>query len=107
MRVAGQWRYVYRAIDQFGQVIDAFVALRRDVQIARRCFQRAIGTTKVLPVEVVTDRAAMYSVVLEELLPAPWHRTEQYANNRIEADHGRLMSRLRPVRSLKQDRSAG
>jgi transposase-like protein len=61
----------------------------------------------VLPVEVVTDRAATYSVVLEELLPAPWHRTEQYANNRIEADHGRLTSRLRPVRSLKQDRSAG
>jgi IS6 family transposase len=45
-------------------------------------------------------------VVLEELLPAAWHRTERYANNHIKADHGRLKSRLRPMRGLKQDRSA-
>jgi transposase-like protein len=44
--------------------------------------------------------------VLDELLPAAWHRTEQYANNDIEADHGRLKARLRPMRGLKQDRSA-
>jgi len=105
-RVAGQWRYVYRAIDQFGQVIDVFMSARRDAKAARRFFQRAISTTKVLPVEVVTDRAATYPIVLEELLPVPWHRTEQYANNRVEADHGRLKSRLRPMRGLKQDRSA-
>ena len=45
-------------------------------------------------------------MVLEELLPAAWHRTDQYANNRVEADHGRLKARLRPMRGLKQDRSA-
>jgi transposase-like protein len=55
VRVAGQWRYVYRAIDQFGQVIDVFVVTRRDVKAARRFFQRAIGATKATPVEVVTD----------------------------------------------------
>ena len=44
--------------------------------------------------------------MLEELLPGAWHRTEQYANNQIEADHGRLKSRLHPMRGLKQDRSA-
>jgi len=106
VRVAGQWRYVYRAIDQFGQVIDVFVTPRRDAKAAYRFFQRAIATTKVRPVEVVTDRAATYPIVLKELLPAPWHRTEQDANNRVEADHGRLKSRLRPMRGLKQDRSA-
>ena len=106
VRVAGQGRYVYRAIDQFGQVIDVFVSRRRDAKAARRFFQRAIGTTNMVPVEVTTDRAATYRIVLEELLPAPWHRTEQYANNRVEADHGRLKSRLRPMRGLKQDRSA-
>ena len=47
----------------------------------------------------------MYPAVLEELLPAAWHRTEQYANNRVECDHGRLKARLRPMRGLKQDRS--
>jgi transposase-like protein len=40
------------------------------------------------------------------LLPVAWHRTERYGNNRVEADHGRLKARLRPMRGLKQDRSA-
>jgi transposase-like protein len=106
VRVAGRWRYVYRAIDQFGQVIDVFVSSRRDATAARRFFQQAIGTTATIPVEVVTDRAAAYPAVLDELLPMAWHRTEQYANNRVEADHGRLKARLRPMRGLKQDRSA-
>ncbi len=44
--------------------------------------------------------------VLEELAPAAWHRTDQDANNRVEADHGRLKAWLRPMRGLKQDRSA-
>jgi transposase-like protein len=63
-------------------------------------------TTKVMPVEVTIDRAATYPVVLEELLPAAWHRTEQHANNHIEADHGRLKARLGPRRGLNQDRRA-
>jgi len=46
------------------------------------------------------------ATVLEELLPAAWHRTERYANNRVEADHGRLKARLRPMWGLKQDASA-
>jgi len=106
VKVAGRWRYVYRAIDQSGRVIDVLVSARRDRAAARRFFERAIGTTKVTPVEVVTDRAATYPVVLDELLPAAWHRTDRYANNRVEADHGRLKARLRPMRGFKQDRSA-
>ena len=106
MKVAGRWRYVYRAIDQFGQVIDVFVSAQRDAKAARRFFEQAIGTTKVTPVEVVTDRAATYPMVLEDLLPAAWLRTDRYANNRVECDHGRLKARVRPMRGLKQDRSA-
>jgi transposase-like protein len=106
VKVAGRWRYVYRAIDQFGQVIDVFVSPRRDSTAAQRFFERAIGTTKILPSEVVTDLAPTYPVVLEELLPTAWHRTDRYANNRIEADHGRLKARLRPMRGLRQEHSA-
>ena len=54
----------------------------------------------------MTDHAPVYPMVLEELLPAAWHRTDRHANNRVEADHGRLTARLRPMRGLKQDRSA-
>ena len=107
VKVAGRWRYVYRAIDQFGQVIEILVSAQRDGGAARRFFEHAIGTTKTTPMEVVTDKAAAYPVVLEELLPAAWHRTDRYANNHIECDHGRLKARLRAMRGLKQDRSAG
>ncbi len=97
---------MYRAIDQAGQVIDVFVATHRDAGAAHRFFQRAVGVTKVAPVEVTTDLARVYPAVLDELLPAAWHRTDRYANNRIEADHGRLKARLRPMRGLREDRSA-
>jgi transposase, IS6 family len=96
---------VYRAVDQLGQIIDIFVSSRRDTTAARRFFQQAINTTQVRPTEVVTDKAATYPIVLEELLPAVWHHTEQYANNQVEADNGRLKARVRPMRGLKQDRS--
>jgi transposase-like protein len=106
VKVAGRWRYVYRAIDQFGQVIDVFVSPRRDATAAHRFFEHAMGTTGVAPSEVVTDRAWTYPLVLDDILPATWHRTDRYANNQVEADHGLLKARLRPMRSLKQDRSA-
>jgi transposase-like protein len=105
-KVAGVWRYVYRAIDQYGQVIDVLVSARRDAAAARRFFQRAIGTLKVKPTEVVTDAAAVYPAVLDELLPSAWHHVEQYANNPIEADHSQLKHRLRPMRGLQTDRTA-
>src|SRR4029453_13667968 len=61
---------------------------------------------KIRPIEVVTDQAPIYPVVLGELLRAAWHRTDRYANNRVEADHGRLKARLRPMRGLKRYGSA-
>jgi transposase-like protein len=105
VKIAGRWVYVYRAIDQFGQVIDVLVAEKRDMVATRRFFTRALEHGPS-PTEVTTDRAAVYPRVLAELVPAACHVTEQYANNAIEADHGRLKSRLRPMRGLKQLRCA-
>src|SRR5690349_14372472 len=70
VRVNGVWRYVYRAIDQHGQVIDVLVSARRDAATARRFFRRVLSTLKVTPVEVVTDAAPIYPAVLGELVPA-------------------------------------
>jgi len=106
LKVAGRWRYLYRAVDQFGQVIDVLVSERRDAAAARRFFTRVLAHT-LAPTEVTTDRAPAYLQVLDELLPAARHITEQYANNPIEADHGRLKARLRPMRGLERLRSAG
>jgi transposase-like protein len=82
MKVAGRWVYLYRAVDQFGQVIDVYASTRRDSEAARRFFQRARSTTGVAPVEVITDRAPTYLRVLDEMWPAVWHHVERYANNR-------------------------
>jgi transposase-like protein len=103
VKVGGWWRYVYRAVDEYGQVIDVYLSPRRDSGAARRFFHHALTTALVAPVEVVTDQAACYLRVLEEVLPAAWHRIERYANNRVEADHAQLKRRLRPMRGLKTD----
>jgi transposase, IS6 family len=105
VKVAGEWRYLYRAVDQFGQVIDVMLSQRRDGPAARRFFEGAM-VHAVRPVEVTTDRAATYPAVLDELLPGAFHNLEKYANNLVEADHGRLKARLRPMRGLKTDRNA-
>jgi IS6 family transposase len=98
--VSRQWRHVHRAIDQFGQVIDVYVSIKRDREAARRFFQHALDSTKGIPLEVTTDRAPVHPRFLDELAPQAWHCTEQYRNNRIEADHGQLKRRLRPMRAL-------
>jgi IS6 family transposase len=81
------------------------VAEKRDLAATRRFFTQALEHGPA-PTEVITDRAPAYPRVLDELLPAACHVTEQYTNNPIEADHGRLKSRLRPMRGLKRLRSA-
>ena len=81
-----------------------YASRRRNREAARRFFQRALAVAAG-PVEVTTDRAPVYPRVLDELLPAAQHVTVPYANNRVEADHGRLKARLRPMRGLKRDHS--
>ena len=105
VKVSGRWTYLYRAVDQYGQVIDVWLSARRDLTTARTFFTRALASWAV-PTEVTTDRAPAYPRVLDELIPTALHDTEQYANNTIEADHGRLKARLRPMRGLKTFRSA-
>ena len=105
VRVAGRWRYVYRAVEQHGQIIDVYVSPRRDTDAARRFFNKALSAHGE-PAEVVTDRAWALLAAVVELVPGAFHHTEQYANNRIEGDHGRLKARLRPMRGLKRDCTA-
>jgi hypothetical protein len=78
---------------------------QRDTAAARRFFTRALKDGPV-PVEVTTDKAGPYLRVIDDLIPAAAHITEQYDNNPIESDHARLKARLRPMRGLKQVRSA-
>jgi transposase, IS6 family len=105
VNVAGRWQYVYRAVDQYGQIIDVYLSAKRDIRAARRFFTTSLAAHGK-PAEVVTDRAPALRAAIDDLIPGAFHNTEQYANNRIECDHGRLKARLRPMRGLKRDHSA-
>jgi transposase-like protein len=89
VKVAGRWTYLYRAIDQQGQVIDMLLSDRRDLAAARRFFARVLRGG-MIPAEVTTDRTPAYLRVLDELIPSALHTVERYANNPVETDHGRL-----------------
>ena len=95
---------MYRAIDQHGQVIDVLLSARRD--LPRPDGSSAARCAGTIPAGVTTDRAAAYPRVLDELIPSALQTVEQYANNPVETDHGRLKARLRPMRGLKRHRSA-
>jgi transposase, IS6 family len=80
------------------------VSEKRDLVATRRSCTRALEHGP-RPTEVITDRAPAYPRVLDELLSAACHVVEQYADNPIEADHGRFKARLRPMRGPKRLRS--
>jgi len=82
-----------------------FLSRKRDLQAAIAFFATATRFHGD-PAEATTDRAHSLVRAIVELLPAALHVTTQYANNRVEADHGRLKARLRPMRGLKRDRTA-
>ncbi len=105
VKVAGRWIYLYRAIDQVGQVIDVLASKRRDLATTRRFFTRALSHSQK-PAEVTTDRAPAYPRVLDEQLPTACPVDVARANNRIESDHSRPKARLRPMHGPKHPRSA-
>src|SRR4051794_39237577 len=104
VKVSGVWSYVYRAVDQHGQVIDVYVSRRRDIAAARTFFSALAVHGD--PAEVITDRAPALANVIEDMVPAALHNTGRYESNRVECDHGRLKARLGPTRGLKTHRTA-
>ncbi len=77
VKVSGVWSYVYRAVDQHGQVIDVYVSQRRDIASARTFFTAALAVHGD-PAEVITDRAPALANAIEGLIPAALHNTGQY-----------------------------
>jgi transposase, IS6 family len=82
VKVAGRWRYLYRAVDQYGQVIDVMMSEQRDTAAARRFFTRALRYGPA-PVEVTTDKAGPYLRVIDDVISAAAHVTGQYGMDEI------------------------
>jgi putative transposase len=98
--IQGQRQYLWRAIDQDGDVIDILVQPRRDQRAAERFFRKLLKGQEREPRRLVTDKLRTYEAALRTIMPSVVHDTE-YANNRAEVSHEPIRQRERQMRGLK------
>ncbi|MFT4714688.1 MAG: putative transposase [Candidatus Azotimanducaceae bacterium] len=101
VRIQGQRYYLWRAVDQDGEVVDVFLQKRRDGKAAKPCFKRLLRNYKGEPRKIVTDKLRSYGVAHRELIPETIHDTSQYANNRCELSHEPTRVREQGMRKFK------
>jgi len=101
VKIQGQQKYLWRAVDQDGEVIDVYLQSRRDGASAKRFFKRLVRNHGNEPRKIVTDKLRSYGVAHRELIPVSLHDTSQYANNRAELSHQPTRVRERGMRRFK------
>ncbi len=101
VKIQGKQQYLWRAVDQDGEVVDVLVQARRDGKAAKRFFKRLIKRHQDEPRKIVTDKLRSYGVARRELMPEAIHDTSQYANNRAELSHQPTRVRERGMRRFK------
>jgi putative transposase len=106
VKIHGNQHYLWRAVDQDGEVVDVFLQHRRDGAAAKRFFKRLLRNHGGEPRKIVTDKLRSYGVAHRELIPHAMHNTSQYANNRAEQSHEATRARERGMRRFKSVRQA-
>ncbi len=106
IKISGKQHYLWRAVDQDGEVIDVFLQKRRDGEAAKRFFNRLIKAHQGEPRKIVTDKLRSYGVAHRDLVPEAIHDTSRYANNRAELSHQPTRVRERGMRKFKSVRQA-
>ncbi len=101
VKIQGKQHYLWRAVDQDGEVVDVFLQHRRDGKAAKRFFKRLLKKHEGEPRKIVTDKLRSYAVARRELIPNTIHDTSQYANNRAELSHQPTRVRERGMRRFK------
>ncbi len=101
IKIDGKQHYLWRAVDQDGEVVDVFLQKRRDGAAAKRFFKRLLRIHRNEPRKIVTDKLRSYGVVHRELIPDSIHDTSRYANNRAELSHRPTRVRERGMRRFK------
>jgi putative transposase len=101
VKIQGRQHYLWRAVDQDGEVVDVFLQNRRDGKAAKRFFKRLLKIHKREPRKIVTDKLRSYGVAHREIMTDTIHDTSQYANNRAELSHQPTRVRERGMRRFK------
>ena len=106
IKINDKQHYLWRAVDQDGEVVDVYLQEKRDGAAAKRFFRRLIRNNGGEPRKIVTDKLRSYGVAHRELIPDTIHSTKQYENNLAEQSHEATRVRGRGMRKFKSTRQA-
>ncbi|MFT4520244.1 MAG: putative transposase [Halioglobus sp.] len=106
IKINGKHHYLWRAVDQYGELVDVYLQKRRYGATAKRFFKRLLRSHGGEPRKIVTDKLRSYSAAHRELIPESIHSTKQYENNRAEQSHEATRVRERGMRKFKSMRQA-
>lgn len=101
IKINGEQKYLWRAVDQDGNVLDILVQNRRDKTAARRFFRRLMKKTHAVPRVIVTDKLRSYGAAHREIMPSVEHRQSKYLNNRAENSHQPTRQRERAMKGFR------
>ena len=104
--INGRLRYLWRAVDQHGNVLDVLVQSRRNAVAAKRFFRKLLKGLRYVPRVLVTDKLGSYQVAHRELMSSVEHRRSRYLNNRAENSHQPTRQRERAMKRFKSSRHA-
>ena len=101
LRIKGEHHYLWRAVDQDGNVLDILVQRRRDKQAAKKFFRKLLKGLTYVPRVIITDKLKSYGAAKREILPGVEHRQPRYLNNRAENSHQPTRQRERRMQRFK------
>ena len=104
--IQGQRRYLWRAVDQDGDVIEILVQKRKDTRAAERLFTKLLKSQSQTPLEFTTDRLGSYRAAKRQVMPTVPHCQDRYANNRAEVSHQHTREQERQMRGFRSDGQA-
>jgi putative transposase len=101
VKIRGERHYLWRAVDQDGEVIDILVQRNRNARAAKRFFRRLLNGQGSTPWRLVTDKLKSYGTAHRSIMPSVVHNTARYQNNRAEVSHQPTRQRERLMRGFK------
>ena len=101
LKINGRLHYLWRAVDQDGDVLDILVQSRRDKKAAKNFFRKLLKGLRYVPRVIITDKLKSYSAAKAEVMPGVEHLQQKYQNNRAENSHQPTRLRERMMRRFK------
>ena len=101
IKINGKDHYLWRAVDQDGNVLDILVQSRRNKKAAKRFFRKLLKGLRYVPRVIITDKLRSYSAAKAEIMPGVEHRQHKGLNNRAENSHQPTRVREKVMRRFK------